>query len=90
MSKTFRDWVTEGEAIYTAAYKEYQALLAQIEQLEARLAEKKTEVNQIAQMIGKPPVEGPARVTAEIVEQPPSVSIGSVTRALMGRGVTPR
>lgn len=92
MSKNFRDWLTEGETIYAAALKEYQTLEIQIQQLEARLIEKKIEVNQIAQMIGKPPVEGPKRVSAQIVEaeQTPAVTIGSVTRALTGRGVVAR
>ncbi|HVT88499.1 MAG TPA: hypothetical protein VHD56_06575 [Tepidisphaeraceae bacterium] len=90
MSRSFRDWLSEGEAIYAEAIKEYQSLEAQIQQLEARLVEKKSEVNQIAQLIGKPSVEGPRRVSAQIIEEdeaPPGVAVGAVTRALTGRNV---
>lgn len=89
MSKNFRDWLSEGEAIYSEAFKEYKALESQIQQLEARLVEKRTEVNQIAQMIGKAPVEGGNRVSAQLIDHDvaPPTMVGSVTRALTGRGV---
>ena len=90
MSKSFRDWLTEGESIYSEALKEFQSLEAQIQQLEARLIEKKAEVNQIAQLIGKPPVDGARRVSAQLMEEDesrPNVAVGAVTRALTGRVV---
>src|SRR4051812_23956617 len=68
VSKSFHEWLKEGEALYESAYKQYQAIEAQLEDLDRQLAEKKTEVNQIAEIIGKPPVEGSRRLTAQIIE----------------------
>lgn len=91
MQKSFRDWLSEGEAIYAEALREFSALEAQLEELEQRLAAKKAEVNQIAQVIGKPPVESNRRLTAELVEHhgPNSVpnSPATIARALTGRGL---
>jgi hypothetical protein len=90
--KTFREWMSEGETIYAEAMSEYQTLETQIAALESRLSEKKNEVNQIAQLIGKPPVEGSKRLTAQLVdhEAMPASVVGSVTRALTGRGIVAR
>lgn len=93
MSTSFRDWLNEGESIYNDALRDYQSLESQLQELEVRLAEKKTEVNQIAQMIGKPPVQSPERLSAEIIERdapPPNIPLGAVTRALTGRGAVVR
>lgn len=92
MMRSFKEWMSEGETIYSDAMKEYQAIQSQIAQLESRLEEKKTEVNQIAQMMGKPPVEQSRRLSAHLVENdlPPMGTIGSVTRALTGRGIVAR
>ena len=89
MIKSFNEWMSEGESIYAEAMTEYQSLEAQIAQLEARVGEKKAEVNQIAQMIGRPLIEGSKRVSASIVEHvPPNTTVvGSMTRALTGRGL---
>jgi hypothetical protein len=90
---SFREWLGQGESIYVEAMKEYQALEAQIEQLEIRLIDKKQEVNQIAQMIGKPQVEGNKRLSAELVDRhdvPGNGPIGAVTRALTGRTMVAR
>jgi hypothetical protein len=83
----------EGEAIYNAAMQEYLSLVSQLEQLEQRMEDKKLEVNQVAQMIGKPPVEPSKRVSAQIVEAPPqsnAIPVGSMARALSGRGIVGR
>jgi hypothetical protein len=93
MTKSFRDWMLEGEAIYTAAMQEYLSLVSQLEQLEQRMEDKKQEVNQVAEMIGKPPVEPSKRVSAQIVEAPhpgTGVPAGSMARALSGRGIISR
>ncbi len=91
MTKSLSEWLTEGEALYNAALAEYQNIEAQLDELEARLAAKKTEVNQIAQVIGKPPVESNRRLTAQLVEDhgPNSVpnSPATIARALTGRGL---
>lgn len=92
MVKSFREWLSEGEAIYVDAIKEYESLQAQIERLEEQLAQKRHEVNQVAQMINKPTVDGPKKVAAQLVEHPtpPQGMVGSVTRALTGRPMVAR
>jgi hypothetical protein len=94
VQKSFRDWLTEGERLYTTALNEFQALEIQIDDLEQKLAAKKAEVNQIAHVIGKPPVEGNRRLTAQLVEaEPSSMNIapaGNIARALSGRGLGAR
>jgi hypothetical protein len=94
VQKSFRDWLSEGEQLYSAALNEYQAIEAQIENLEERLAAKKAEVNQIAHVIGKPPVEGNRRLTAQLVEGDShvinSAPAGNIARALSGRGLSGR
>ena len=92
MSKTLQDWLSEGEHLYNAALAEYQALEQQLEDLESKLAAKKAEVNQIAQVVGKPPVENTGkRLTAELIDAhgPNSVpnSPATIARALTGRGL---
>ena len=70
---------------------EYQALEAQIEDLEKKLAIKKDEVNQIAAVVGKQPVENNRRLTAQLIDEhsPSSVpnSPATIARALTGRGL---
>jgi hypothetical protein len=94
VQKTFRDWLSEGERLYSTALGEYQAIEAQIEDLEQRLAGKKAEVNQIAHVIGKPPVEGNRRLTAQLVDGDShsvnTAPAGNIARALSGRGLTAR
>jgi|SRR5690349_11507859 len=91
VTKSFKDWISEGENLYNAALKEYQSIEQQLDDLEAKLAAKKAEVNQIAQVIGKPPVETNRRLTAQLVEDhgPNSVpnSPATIARALTGRGL---
>ena len=53
----FQDWLKQGESLYQAALKEFHDYESQLAELESRLAAKQAEVNQIAQMIGKPAVE---------------------------------
>ena len=67
MASPFHEWLTQGESLYNAALKEFRELEARLDELEAALAAKQDEVNQIAQMIGKPAVEGSRRLSAELV-----------------------
>jgi hypothetical protein len=53
----FQDWLKQGDSLYQAALKEFHDFETQLAELESRLAAKQAEVNQIAQMIGKPMVE---------------------------------
>lgn len=87
-TRSLKDWLSEGETLYDQAMLEYQNLQTQLEQLEQQLAAKRVEVSQIALVIGKPPVEPSRRLTAELVEQNgPSSVVGTMTRALTGRGL---
>jgi hypothetical protein len=91
VSKSLNDWLKEGEDLYAEAMKEYQSIEAQLDELEVKLAAKKNELNQIAQVIGKPPVEGNRRLTAQLVDEtgPSSVpnSPATIARAITGRGL---
>jgi cell division septum initiation protein DivIVA len=68
---SFQQWLQHGEMLYQSAMQEHHALEAQLDELERRLAAKQTELNQIAQMMSKPPVEGARRVSAQIMTPPP-------------------
>ena len=89
MTKSLQEWLTEGESLYAAALQEFQSLETQLEELESKLAAKKAELNQIAQVVGKPPLENNRRLTAQLVDDhgPQSVpnSPATIARALTGR-----
>src|SRR4051794_29669877 len=91
VTKNLQEWLSEGEQLYNAAMNEYQNLEAQLDDIEAKLAAKKAEVNQIAQVIGKPPVEGNRRLTAQLVDDHGHNSVpnspATIARALTGRGL---
>ena len=57
-SSTLQAWLQQGEQLYAAALEEYRQLEAQLGELEARLADKQAEVNQIAEKLGKPHLDG--------------------------------
>lgn len=98
---SFQQWLQHGEMLYQSAMQEYHALEAQLEELERRLTAKQTELNQVAQMMSKPPVEGSRRVAAQIVtpsadeadrQMAPgngnsTASTQSIARALTGKSV---
>ena len=88
VAKSISDWMREGEELYSASLKEYQELEAQLADLEQRLQAKQAEVNQIAHIIGKPPVEGNRRLAAELLDNQnhgvPN-SPATIARALAGR-----
>ncbi len=91
MSKTFQQWLSEGEQLYDAAMREFQSIEQQLDELEQRLVAKQNEVNQIAQMIGKPPVEGTRRTNVQIIDHDPRSaspsSPAAIARALTGRNL---
>ena len=94
VSKSFQDWLKEGEMLYDGALTEYRRIEAQLDELEKQLAGKQTEVNQIAAIIGKEPVEGNRRLSAQIVEPNHAASGGgapnsaaAIARAITGRGM---
>ncbi len=69
MAKSIADWMNEGEQLYAASLKEYEEVNAKIQELEVILMQKQEEVNQIAQVIGKPLVEGNRRLTAQLIDE---------------------
>jgi hypothetical protein len=80
----------EGEELYSLAMKEYHDLEMQLSDVERRLAAKQDEVNQIAQIIGKPIVEGNRRLAAQLLDEhaahpAPPHSSSTIARALSGR-----
>ena len=92
MVKDLQQWIAEGEEIYTTLLNEHHELEAKLEELETQLSSKQAEVNQIAAIIGKPPLESNRRLSAQLVsaEVVDSYSNGSpsannIARALNGR-----
>jgi len=88
VAKSIQEWINEGEVIYKAAMEEYHTLERQLDELETRLAAKQEEVNRVAALLGKPPVEGNRRLAAQLVSEhgPNSVpnSQATIARALTG------
>ena len=68
MSTSFKDWIGQGESLYSTLLEEFQQFQKQIDELEQQLASKKAEVNQLAEVIGRPGVERTPRPAAEAVE----------------------
>jgi len=91
VAKTITEWMREGEALYATALKEFEEMDAQLQQLEKQLAQKQDEVNQIAQVIGKPLVEGNRRLTAQLIDDHGPLSVptssSTIARALSGRNI---
>ena len=94
MASSFQEWLQQGEHLYNTSLREYHDIERQLIDLEARLGEKQNEVNQIAQIIGKPMVEGNRRlsaqlVSAEIIEAPERTPTpganANIARALTGK-----
>ena len=86
-SKSLQQWLAQGEMLYAAMIKEYQALESQVTELEGRMAAKQAEVNQLAQIIRKPAIEG-RRLSAQLVtsyapDAPPVTP--QIARALAGK-----
>ncbi len=63
-----QQWLSQGETLYEAAMADFRAIENQLVDLEAKLTEKRAEVNQIAHLIGKPPAETSRRLSAQLIE----------------------
>ncbi len=91
MAKSLQEWLSEGESLYNEAFKQFQDLEAQLEELEGRLTAKREEVNQIAAVIGKPAVEAKRRAAVQIIDAQAPGSIpasrNTIAKALTGRGL---
>ena len=91
MAKSIAEWMREGEELYQTALREYEELDTKLREMEKLLAQKQDEVNQIAQVIGKPLVEGNRRLTAQLVDDHGPLSVpnssSTIARALTGRNL---
>lgn len=91
MAKSLQEWLTEGESLYGEALRQFQELEQQLEDLEARLAAKRDELNQIAAVIGKPAVDSKRRAAVQIIDAQAPGSIpasrNTIAKALTGRGL---
>ena len=94
MASAFQEWLKQGEHLYNTSLREYHDIERQLAELETRLGEKQSEVNQIAQVIGKPLIEGNRRLTAQLVTTeivevpervPPPGANANIARALTGK-----
>ena len=99
-TKNFKDWMAEGEQIYGDSLAEYQGLQTQLDELEQKLIAKREEVNAIASVIGKPPVDPPRRaghaqanaaavqlVDRDVSGAPIPASRNTIAKALVGKGL---
>jgi hypothetical protein len=100
MAKSIEEWLKEGEGLYEAAMGEYRQLEDQIAELKKQRNAKRSEVNQLGRVIGKPQIEavpsspnasghaadGP---TVEVIEPGAPGSVpntrSSIARALAGQ-----
>ena len=95
MASSFQEWLQQGESLYHNALRDYHDIEQQLVELETRLTDKQNEVNQIAQVIGKPIIEGNRRLSAQLVSaevvdvtdrsHPPTASNANIARALTGK-----
>ena len=61
-----QQWLTAGESLYATLIEDFQTAEAKLAELEAALRQKVTEVNRVAQVLGKPAVQN-SRLSAELV-----------------------
>lgn len=94
MSKSFQEWIGEGEEIYRSLVEEFRRTEQQVTELEQLLAAKVNEVNELARVIGKPAIGSPLPrrpEEADLIDPPVSPHAGthasssaSIARALTG------
>ena len=63
---SIQQWLSQGETLYSGMVKEFQTLQDKMAELETSLQHKASEVNQIAQVLGKPAVQS-SKLAAELV-----------------------
>lgn len=89
MSKSIKEWLAEGEQLHAAALQEYESIEARIVDLEHQLEAKREEINELAQVIGKKPLEANPQRAVQIIEKgnhdPVGTSRITIARALTGR-----
>jgi hypothetical protein len=91
VTRSFKDWIAEGESLYQNALAEFRELEGQIEEIERKLAVKREEVNEIARVVGKEPIAELKKPIqgVEVIDrgQPHAIptSAGTIARAITGR-----
>jgi hypothetical protein len=95
---TLQQWLQQGELLHETALQEYRALESQLDDVQRRLAAKRSEVNQIAAMLGKANTDGNRQVTAQIITPQATLqdtdrvlakgTTATIARALTGKAVT--
>jgi len=90
MPKDLQQWIQEGEEIYNGLLSEHREIESQMEELEQKLSAKQAEVNQLAAILGKPPIEPSRRLSAqlvnsEVVDTYSNGTMNNIARALNGR-----
>lgn len=96
MSKSFHEWIGEGEEIYRSLVEEFRRTEQQVTELEQLLVAKVNEVNELARVIGKPAIGSPLprRIEeADLIDPPGATHTGTqgaasssanIARALTG------
>lgn len=89
----FQEWIQQGDTLYQAALNDYHSIEAQLDELESKLVAKQAEVNQIAQVIGKPPVESTRRLggqllAPDVIDAPDRGPTGAGSNASIARALT--
>lgn len=91
MNRSYKDWLAEGESLYSNLLNEFEVVQAQINELEKQLIAKRSEVNELASIIGKPVLEQAQRLSVNAIDVPPPAlpprtptSSASIARALTG------
>jgi hypothetical protein len=90
MPKDVQQWIQEGEEIYNGLLGEHREIESQIEELEQKLSAKQADVNRLAAIIGKPPIESTHKLSAqlvnsEVVDTYSNGTMNNIARALNGR-----
>lgn len=90
MAKSLHEWLEEGNTLYQQALNEYQDLQKQLEELESRLISKREELNQIAAVVGKPPVDEAGRKPAVQIVEPNAPGSIPASRNTIAKAITGR
>lgn len=67
IASSFKQWLAQGEELYGVLARQYQAMEAQLIELESRLADKQAEIEQVARLLGKQAPQLNRRLSAQLV-----------------------
>lgn len=76
VASSFKQWLAQGEELFAVLARQYQAMEAQLIELESRLADKQAEIEQVARLLGKQAPQLNRRLSAQLVTHypPPDVA----------------